>query len=195
MMINKYDFKQTPTLQTHTNNHYLQIKNTDNMKFEKDLLVQKSTAKTIIGILNILLIALWVSTKFYIKESFDTFDIVYLIGLFLLGILFIIEGKGIPIAGTFGKAFILIDEEQISMKKGVFSKEQTILWEEIKTIEYKPNYFLFTKHDDSLFPFKLRHLAFRFNREILDFIKVIGKHKGIEVERMNDFRDKSNSKI
>jgi len=160
------------------------------MKFEKDLLVQKSSAKTIIGILDIILIALWVSIKYYIEEGFDTFDIVYLISLFLLGVLFIIEGRGIPLAGIFGKAFILIDEEQISMKKSVFSKEQTILWDEIKVIEYKPNYFLFTKHDNSLLPFKLRQLAFRFNREILDFIKVIGKHKGIEVERMNDFKNK-----
>ncbi len=160
------------------------------MKFEKNLLVQKSTAKTIVGILDILLIALWISTKFYIEEDFDTFDMIYLIGLFLLGILYIIEGRGIPLAGIFGKAFILIDEEQISMKRSVFNKEQTILWDEIKAIEYKPNYFLFTKQDDSLFPFKLRQLAFKFNREVLDFIKVIGKHKGIEVERMNDFRDK-----
>lgn len=160
------------------------------MKFERNLLIQKSTAKTIIAILDIILIALWTSTKFYTKQSFDTFDMIYLIGLFLLGVLFLIEGRGIPLAGIFGKAFILIDEEQISMKKGVFSKERTILWEEIKAIEYKPNYFLFTKHDDSLFPFKLRDLAFRFNREILDFIKVIGKNKGLEVERMNEFRDK-----
>lgn len=160
------------------------------MKFEKDLLVLKSNAKTIAGILDILIVALWVGSKFYIKESLTTFDIVYLIFLFLLGVLFITEGRGIPLARIFGKAFILIDEEQISMKKGVFSKEQTILWDDIKTIEYKPNYFLFTKHDDTLLPFKLRHLAFRFNREVLDFIKVIGKHKGIEVERMNDFRKK-----
>ncbi len=160
------------------------------MKFEKDLLVEKSTAKTIIGILDIILLALWISIKFYIDESFEIFDIVYLITLFLLGIFFIIEGRGIPLAGIFGKAFILIDEEQISMKKSVFSKEKTILWEEIKAIEYKANYFLFTKNDDSLFPLKLRQLAFRFNREILDFIKVIGKQKGLEVERMNDFRDK-----
>tara|TARA_R110001583_G_scaffold25760_12_gene93192 strand:+ start:17902 stop:18384 length:483 start_codon:yes stop_codon:yes gene_type:complete len=160
------------------------------MKFEKDLLVQKSRVKTILGGLDIVLIFLWISTKIYIKHGFDTFDIIYLIFLFLLGLLFIIEGKGIPLAKFFGKAFILIDEDQISMKKGVFSKEQTIFWDEIKAIEYKANYFLFTKHDDSLFPFKLRNLAYRFNREILDFIKVIGKHKGLEVERMNDFRDK-----
>ncbi len=63
-------------------------------------------------------------------------------------------------------------------------------WGEIKAIEYNPNYFLFTKKDDSLFPLKLRNLAFKFNREVLDFIKVIGKHKGLEIERMNDFRDK-----
>ena len=159
------------------------------MKFEKDLLVQKSNVKTILGVLDILLITLWISTKIYIEEGFNTFDMIYLISLFLLGILFIIEGRGIPLAGIFGKAFILIDEEQISIKKGVFSKEQTILWDDIKAIEYKPNYFLFTKLDDSLFPFKLRSLAFKFNREILDFIKVIGKHKGLEIERMNDFRD------
>ena len=41
------------------------------MKFEKDLLVLKSNAKTIAGILDILIIALWVSSKFYIKESFS----------------------------------------------------------------------------------------------------------------------------
>lgn len=160
------------------------------MKFEKNLLVQKSTTKTIVGILTLVLIVLWIGIKIYIKEAFDAFDWVYLIALFLLGILFILEGIGAPFVKIFGKAFIHIDEERISMKKGVFSKEQTIFWDEIKLIEYKPNYFLFTKQDDSLFPLKLQLLAYRFNREILDFIKVIGKHKGLEVERMNDFRNK-----
>jgi hypothetical protein len=160
------------------------------MKFEKDLLVQKSTAKTIVGVLHFVLIALSISSKIYIEQGFETFDIIYLVVIFLLGSLFILEGTGIPFAKIFGKAFILIDEKQISIKKGVFNKEQTIFWDEIKAIEFKPNYFLFTKHDDSLFPFKLRHLTIRFNKEILDFIKVIGKHKGLEIERMNDFRNK-----
>ncbi|MDE5424234.1 hypothetical protein L3073_18635 [Ancylomarina sp. DW003] len=160
------------------------------MKFEKNLLVQKSVAKTIIGALALVLIVLWIGIKTYIDEAFEIFDWLYFTGLFLIGILFILEGRGIPFAKIFGTAFIHIDEERISMKRGVFHEEQSILWEEIKQIEYKPNYFLFTKHDGSLFPFKLRHLAFRFNREILDFIKVIGKEKGLDVERMNDFRDK-----
>lgn len=158
------------------------------MKFEKDLLVQKSTVKTIIGGLDVVLIVLWTSSKIYIEQGFNTFDIIYLIILFLLGALFILEGRGIPFAKIFGKAFILIDEEQISIKKSVFRKAQTIFWDEIKTIEYKANYFLFTKKDDSLFPFKLGLI--RFNKEILDFIKIIGKHKGLEIERMNDFRNK-----
>ncbi|WP_372644363.1 hypothetical protein [Ancylomarina sp.] len=158
------------------------------MKFEKDLLVQKSTVKTILGGLDIVLIFLWISSKIYIEQSFNTFDLIYLIILFLLGALFILEGRGIPFAKVFGKAFILIDEEQISIKKSVFREAQTIFWDEIKTIEYKTNHFLFTKNDDSLFPFKLRNI--RFNKEILDFIKVIGKHKGLEIERMNDFRNK-----
>jgi len=160
------------------------------MKFEKDLLVQKSTTKTIIGILHFVLIILWIGSKFYIEEGFNDFDLLYLIGLFLLGALFILEGRGIPFAKIFGKAFILIDEERISVKRGVFNKEQIIFWDEIKQIEYKPNYFLFTKHDDSQMPFKLRHLAFRFNREILDFIKVIGKNKGLSVKRMIEFKKK-----
>ncbi|MRT91817.1 hypothetical protein [Ancylomarina sp. 16SWW S1-10-2] len=160
------------------------------MKFEKNLLDQKSSAKTIIGLLGIILIVIWVSSKFYIEESFETFDFVNLILLFLLAMVFIFEGRGIRLASIIGKAFILIDEEQISLKKSVFSKKQTILWEDIKSIEYKPNYFLFTKQDDSLFPLKLKQQAYRFNREVLDFIKIIGKHKNIEVERMNDFRKK-----
>jgi len=160
----------------------------DNMKFEKDLLVQKSVTKTIIGILALVLILIWMGIKIYIEEGFETFDRIYFAVLFLLGILFILEGRGIPFAKIFGKAFIIIDEERISMKRGVFQKEQTIYWNEIKQIEYKPNYFLFTKQNDSLFPFKLRQLAFRFNREILDLIKVISKEKGLEVERLNEFR-------
>jgi len=160
------------------------------MKFERNLLVQKSTAQTILGFLGIILIILWVSSKLYIGESFTTFDIVYLVFLFLLGVIFITEGRGIPMAALFGKAFIVIDEEHISLKKSVYSKEQTILWDDIKSIEYKPNHFLFIKQDDSLYPIKLRHLAYRFNREVLDFIKVIGEQKGLKVERMNDFRDK-----
>lgn len=160
------------------------------MKFEKDLLVQKSTTKTILGSLHFVLIILWIGSKFYIEEEFNDFDIPYMIALFLLGSLFILEGRGIPFAKLFGKAFILIDEERISVKRGVFNKEQIIFWNEIKQIEYKPNYFLFTKNDDSQLPFKLRHLAFRFNREILDFIKVIGKSKGLDVKRMIEFKKK-----
>ncbi len=160
------------------------------MKFEKDLLVQKSTTKKILGMLALVLIVLSFGFKKYTGNAFILLDWIYITSLFLVGLLFILEGAGIPIARIFGKAYILIDEEQISMKKGVFSKKQTILWDEIKTIEYKPNYFLFTKNDNSQFPFRLKQLAFKFNREILDFIKVIGKQKGLEVERMNDFRGK-----
>ncbi len=161
------------------------------MKFEKDLLTQKSLAKTVIGILCFTLIILWISIIFYYtKKHFDVFDITYLLALFLIGALFYLEGKGIPVARIIGKAFVLIDEEQITMKRSVFYKKETILWEEIKRIEYRPNYFLFTKKDDSLFPLRLKPLTFKINKEILKSIKIVSKSKGLNIERMNDFKRK-----
>ncbi len=160
------------------------------MKFEKDLLIQKSTTKAILGALDILVITLWILIKISIKEPFEIFDWTYLLILLSLGVLFILEGLGVPFAKIFGKAFILIDHEQISLKKSVLSKEQTILWSDIKTIEYRPNVFHFTKIDGTKEIVKLRSLAFQFNREILDFVKVIGKHKGLIITRLNEFKNK-----
>jgi len=156
------------------------------MKLEKDLLVQKSRSKAVLGLLNLSLITAWVINRIYVGAALETFDLIYLSSLFLLGSLFILEGLGIPAAKCFGKAFILIDEERISLKKGIWNKEQTILWNEIERIEYKPNKFVFTKKDNILFPLKLRDLNYRFNREILECIKMIGHEKGLKVERLKE---------
>lgn len=156
------------------------------MKLEKDLLVQKSTTKTVLGFLILLLITLWITTKIYTNVALETFDWIYLCSLVALSILFIFEGIGIPFAKIFGKAFILIDEERICMKKGVCNKEQNILWREIKQIEYKPNQFVFTKQDNSVFPLRLRDINYNFNKEILECIKTIGKEKGLKIKRLKE---------
>jgi len=134
------------------------------------------------------LIILWILSKYYTDQELMTFDWLYLSCLLVLCIFYFLEGRGIPITRFMGKAFVLIDDEQISLKKRVWYKEQTLFWNEIERIEYEPHKFVFTMTDKSLIPITLGNMNYRFSTEIKEFIMVLGKKKGFQIERLNKFK-------
>lgn len=118
------------------------------MEIYKDLLkIEKSKARTIHGFVALIISISWIAIKIVFNENTNTFDTIFGISaaLFfaLTGIVNITEGFGISSSRLFGKAFILINNEKISIKSSVFVKEKTIHWNKIKTINYRVNHFLF----------------------------------------------------
>jgi hypothetical protein len=62
--------------------------------------------------------------------------------LFLIGIVFTVGGFGLSITKLFRKAFIIIDHERISIKAKASFKEQKVLWDDIKSINYNLSGYL-----------------------------------------------------
>ncbi|WP_423130150.1 hypothetical protein [Gaoshiqia sp. Z1-71] len=111
------------------------------MEFKKDLLKkeEKSTFRIILGILFFVISIVWVADRIMDDLIIRPFDWLYT-GVFALnGVVHTLEGFGFSIASLFGKAFVLIDNERISIKPGIRNKEQNIYWNSIKTIDYRLN--------------------------------------------------------
>ncbi len=101
----------------------------------------KSSTRRILGFIYTILGILWLTVRILGKDpeekgfSFLWFDILYFIVLLISGAAFILEGSGISIGGMFGEAYIRIDQKRIAVKKGVFSKEWSITWDDVEKIE------------------------------------------------------------
>lgn len=75
------------------------------------------------------------------EQGFTTFDWFYS-GIFALnGIYHSIEGWGFSIAKLLGSAFIVIDNERISIKPGIFESKQNFAWQTIQSIHFQINRF------------------------------------------------------
>lgn len=121
------------------------------MEYKKDLLERhaKSIFRLLLGIAFCLISILWMIARLAENEEIRLFDWFYS-GIFtLIGLSHLFEGLGISIERFFGKAFVHIDTERINIKLGVFEKEYTIGWHEIKSIVYKSADFTIQKLDNS----------------------------------------------
>ena len=102
--------------------------------------------------------------------------------LFVYGIFGILHGLGYSVEKFFGSAYVKIDEERIAVKTGVWSKEQSILWNQIKLMEYKTNWFKIINLDDSSFKLALSDLEFKVLIETRNTINLIAAEKGITIK-------------
>ena len=108
------------------------------------------------------------------------FDWLYT-GIFALnGIVHTIEGFGFSIARLFGKAFVLIDSERISIKLGIIDKEQNVYWKDIKAIDYKLNKFRVENIDNTNKTLDLSKLDYVLKKEIKEIIACNAKDKNIQ---------------
>src|SRR5665647_1952385 len=104
------------------------------MELKRDLLKKggKSLLRISFGIIFFVLSILWIGIRVRDHQIITAFDWLYA-GLFALNAIgHSVEGFGFPLARLFGKAFILINEERISIKTGISKKEQCIDWKDIK---------------------------------------------------------------
>jgi len=152
------------------------------MELKIDLLKGKKKApfRIVFGILFILVGIAVLISKIKTYGISNLFDWIYS-GLFtLLGIGYIIEGLGgYSLDSPFGKAYILINSESISLKPSIWSKKQFVNWSDIKSIDYKLNKFEIKKTDDSTMIIDLFELNYRLVIEVKQAINCIAKEKNI----------------
>jgi hypothetical protein len=152
------------------------------MDLKIDLLKKpkKSLFRIILGILIFLLAIGWIIIRVIKNRSVTPFDWIYS-GIFSLnGVFYAIEGLGYSFERFFGKAYILINLECISLKITVYEKEQYINWDEIKSIDYKLNRFEIKKKDNTNMVLNLSRLDYISINEIKKIINDIAKEKNIQ---------------
>ena len=111
------------------------------------------------------------------------FDWIYF-GIFSLnGVFHFIEGVGYSFESFFGKAYILINLECISLKTSVLKKEQCINWDEIKSIDYNriSEKLRIEKTDNANVIVDFYKFGYSFNDEIKGIIDHIAKEKNIQL--------------
>ncbi|UBM61332.1 hypothetical protein LA303_07830 [Candidatus Sulfidibacterium hydrothermale] len=151
------------------------------MEFYKDLLkIEKSKFKIVLGIVAVIISITWFIARIKQNGNLNTFDWIYGIFFGLQGILNIMEGYGISSSRIFGKAFISIDDEKIQIKTHVFSKTQILYWKEIKAINYKTNFFVFTSKNNISTNLKLSEFDYLSIKEIKKTIREIAKKNDIK---------------
>jgi len=100
------------------------------------------------------------------KEKLMLFKLIFYVLYALLGIVHIMSGLGYPVEKLFGKAYILINSEIISIKPGVFEKEQSVKWSDIQSINYKLNKYVIQKTDNETLVIELSKFEYIINKEI-----------------------------
>ena len=153
------------------------------MELKIDLLERKrkkSLFRVILGILMFLLAIGWIIIRVIENRSTTPFDWVYS-GLFMLnGVLHFVEGLGYSSESFFGKAYILINSELISLKASIYNKNQIVNWSDIKTIDYKLNKYEIKKTDNTNMIINLSKFDYILKDEIIKVINDITKEKNIQ---------------
>ena len=148
---------------------------------------EKSHVRIFLGIIYITLAVLWLITRIILKDPgseifpLPFLNVVYILLFGVTGIVFIIEGSGISIAGWFGEAYIKINGTGLYVKKGVFKEEWNLLWSNIEQVEYKLISILFTLADKSIQEFDYDNLDYGHIQSVKQAIRAISEEKGIKV--------------
>jgi hypothetical protein len=147
----------------------------------------RSTFRKVLGILYLLLAILWLVLRLINKKPgtgnfpLPFLDIVYTVLFGLSGIVFLIEGSGISIGRWFGEAYIKIDHVGIFIKKGVFAKEWSILWNDIAQVEFSVVKIIFSMKNNSFQELNYDNLEYEHIQEIKQSIKSFIAEKTIKI--------------
>ncbi|WP_297099707.1 hypothetical protein [uncultured Draconibacterium sp.] len=151
------------------------------MELKKDLLAKqkKTTFRIVLGILFIVFAGAWLFIRIAEDEKIRVFDWGYSIVFMLNGIFHIYSGYGYNINALFGKAFILINNELISIKAQFNKKEETVYLSDIQFIDFKYHQLTIKKTDDTNLKIDLTDLAFDTQGEIKKILAELSEDKNI----------------
>jgi hypothetical protein len=146
----------------------------------------RSTLRRVLGILYILIGVLWLVMRIISSEAeaerfpLPFLDIIYTALFGFSGVVFLIEGSGISIGSWFGVAYIKIDLVGIYIKKGVFSKEWVILWDEIAQVEFSVIKIRFRMKDNIIRELNYDNLEYEHIQKIKQSVKDFSAEKNIQ---------------
>jgi len=151
------------------------------MEIKKNLLrnEKKSYVRFAIGIGFFIISIIWVVLKMRGGQKISLFDWFYVGICALNGISHSMSGFGFRIEELFGKAYLLINDDKISLKAKVLEKEQTVSWSDVHEITYNLNKLYVHKTDNTTLTFNLSAFEYAFKNEIKEFIKSIANEKQI----------------
>ncbi len=153
------------------------------MELKIDLLKNeiKSQFRLIVGILLLMASISMVFIKLKDNPLASIWDWLFALVLFLSGISSILGGAGFAFARMFGRSFIHIDEHFISIKSGLFEKEQKFMWSEIKSMEYMANRYRIILNNDAQAILNLSKMEYLLKMEVKNTISNIAAGKGIKI--------------
>ena len=153
------------------------------MELKIDLLpkAKKSRFALGMGVTGIILSILYLVIIYHKKQGDWIFEGIMVLYMLTLGIRGIVTGLGYSFEKFFGSAYVHIDDQHIAIKPGIRTKEQSIPWSRIKSMEYKTNWFHITETDGSTSKFSLSDLEFKVLIEARDAIRQMAAEKGITV--------------
>ena len=155
------------------------------MELKIDLLKRdsKSFFRIAFGIFLLLWAYVLIANRVIHKELIRPADWICFGGFSLSGVFHFIEGLGYSFERLFGKAYILINTEFILVKTGIFTKEQTIYWDNIKSINYNriSENLKIEKTDNANVIIDFHKFGQYFNGEIKETIGCIAKEKNIQL--------------
>jgi hypothetical protein len=138
---------------------------------------KKSLPRIILGVLCLLLASGWLATSTVLNRLFDW---LYFSAFALNGIVHIVNGLGYSFDSFFGKAYVLIDSEIISIKKSAYEKEKSVRWSEIKSIFYSHAVFNIAKTNGTTVKIHISSISFALIKEIRKTISNIAREKNIQ---------------
>ena len=147
----------------------------DLLKIEK-----KSVFRIVLGIVFLVLFILWIIEKskgHYLHIGF--LDWVVVATMLLNGIIHTLGGFGFSISRFFGRSFIDINEQSITIKLRIFEKEQHLEWPDIKAMEYMANKYRVTKNDGTYGILDLSKMEYLLKQEAKTVIAEIAAGKEI----------------
>ena len=134
-----------------------------------------------LGLGFIILTILWIPVRKFENHIVDLTDWLYTTLFIFYGIVYTIEGFGVAFLSLFGKAYIVIDQDGISIKTGIFDIAQKILWNEISSIDYHPLSFYVRRLNNTDLKLKLSGMDYSLIQEIKKVVGFIANEKGIPV--------------
>lgn len=153
------------------------------MELKIDLFIkeEKSAFRVVVGVLFILVSIAWIISRNLKNQYVDAFDWFYCGILFLNGIAHILGGLGLPIIRLFGESYIRIDEQKLSVKTSVLKRDRSILWDDVKRIDYKLSRFKVIKTNDSTLTLDFSKIEYAILKDAKEIITTIAKTKKVPV--------------
>lgn len=114
-------------------------------------------------------------------SSQQRFTLLHLSIFFIAGLYYTILGVGINPIHVFGKAYIIVDQTRIAIKKSIWAKEQEAFWDSISEVQLNITAVRIKQANGESMEFDYQMLDSDMTHELKTRIALTAKSKNIKV--------------